>query len=115
VFSHFYFRLYTTDCGVDGDDCNSYCMIKWMVPSPATWGAVNETLVRERKDDCNLDYNEIDGLKFLENRPLSTSLNEEFAKCFKEETIYNEGSDDLGLFCFFGDFRKGFSGRSDMK
>ena len=115
-------RLYTEYCGMDGGDCNNYCMAKWTNPSPRLWLDVQDTLELERSEDClfnnELIYakgeNElvVNGFQPIDATAFNyTDLYGEFSKCFHDNSIY---ATNLGLFCFFGDYTQHFSGRRDV-
>lgn len=117
-------RLYSNTCGIDGGDCNNYCMSKWINPSPKLWLDVHKTMKKERQASCKIDGNImsyqdgvylINGLQPLSNVTLDyKNLSGEFAKCFNESSIYNELNSTLGLFCYFGDFMQELAGRGDV-
>ena len=112
---------------MDGGDCNDYCMTMWMTPSLLLYVNVQDALKEERKESCQLhetivktngeDEFIVNGLKF-DNSTTDEDYNDlyvPFSKCFDDSSIFNEDSENnLGLFCFFGDFRSDFSGR-DIK
>lgn len=120
-------RLYTEQCGMDGGDCNDYCMTKWMAPSLELYLDVQNSLENERSESCGLNstiiYANKDGNIIVNglkpNNDLSFDFSDlpgEFSKCFNESSIYNTGHDyNLGLFCYFGDFRQEFSGRDNIQ
>mmetsp|Transcript_10040 Transcript_10040/g.12729 ORF Transcript_10040/g.12729 Transcript_10040/m.12729 type:complete len:504 (-) Transcript_10040:60-1571(-) len=116
--------LYSNECGMDGKDCNEYCMTTWINPSLTLWSEVQNQLSKERTDSClldkdviNLDENnliiDVNGFVPLKGFDYD-DLYGEFSKCFTQETIFDNGDDSsLGLFCYLGDYTEDLNGREN--